>query len=216
MTKPKLIVTLCGYVILIYIFILLPQNLYTPTRYFNLPGILWFVHLILLYIHEAGHLFFSVFGKTIGILGGSLNQILAPLVWFIVAKREASSLSSVALFFTGVSVVDVSIYVKDAELLLLPLIGGLSKAHHDWRNLLGGWGIIEWSFTIGEIMFWSGMLLAGVGLYGGIKNAITEYRAGRCLSGKKIITLPNFLFRVHQHHNSVCHGVSLRSILRIG
>ena len=124
-----------------------------------------------------------MFGKTIGILGGSLNQILAPVIWYFVAKREGSSLFNVALFFTGVSIVDVSIYVKDAELLLLPLIGGLSKAHHDWRNLLGGWGIIEWSFTIGEIMFWSGMLLAAVGLYGGIKNAITEYRAGATVEG---------------------------------
>ncbi len=139
---------------------------------------LWFIHLILLYIHEAGHLFFSVFGKTIGILGGSLNQILAPVIWFFVAKREGSSLTNVALFFTGVSVVDVSIYVKDAELLLLPLIGGLSKAHHDWKNLLSGWDIIDWSFPIGEFLFWCGMMLAGVGLFGGIKNAITEYRAG--------------------------------------
>ena len=178
MTKLKLIITLCGYGILIYIFFLLPQNLYTPTRFFNLSGMLWFIHLILLYIHEAGHLFFGVFGRTIGILGGSLNQILAPLVWFIVAKREGSSLSNVALFFTGVSIVDVSIYVKDAELLLLPLIGGLSKAHHDWKNLLIGWEIIDWSFTIGELLFWIGMILAVVGLYIGIKNAIVEYRAG--------------------------------------
>lgn len=176
MTKLKLIITLCGYGILIYIFILLPQNLYTPTRFFNLSGMLWFIHLILLYIHEAGHLFFGIFGRTIGILGGSLNQIIAPIVWFIVAKREGSALSNVALFFTGVSIVDVSIYVKDAELLLLPLIGGLSKAHHDWRNLLNGWGIIDWSFLIGEIMFWSGMILSAAGLYMGIKNAIEDYR----------------------------------------
>jgi hypothetical protein len=178
MSKPKLIITLCGYGILVYIFFLLPQNLYTPTRYFNLSGILWFIHLILLYIHEAGHLFFGVFGRTIGILGGSLNQILAPLVWFIIAKREGSLFSNVALFFTGVSIVDVSIYVKDAEFLLLPLIGGLSQAHHDWRNLLGGWEILDWSFAIGEMLFWTGMMLCAAGLFLGIKNAITEYRAG--------------------------------------
>lgn len=177
MNKSKLILTLCGYWILIYIFILLPQNLYTPTRFFHLSGILWFVHLILLYIHEAGHLFFGIFGRTIGILGGSLNQILAPIVWFIVAKREGSVLSHVALFFTGVSIVDVSIYVKDAELLLLPLIGGLSKAHHDWKNLLGEWGMIDWSFPIGELMFWCGMLFSACGLFLGIKNAIAVYRS---------------------------------------
>lgn len=178
MTKPKLIISLCGYALLIYLFILLPQNLYTPRRYFNLSGILWFTHLILLYIHEAGHLFFSIFGKTIGILGGSLNQVLVPIVWYFVAKREGSSLSNVALFFTGVSIVDVSIYVKDAEVLQLPLIGGLSKAHHDWKNLFEGWGILEWSFPIGEVLFWGGMITAAAGLFVGIKNAIGEYRTG--------------------------------------
>ncbi len=176
MTKSKLIITLCGYGILIYILILVSQNLYTPTRFFNLSGMLWFIHLILLYIHEAGHLFFGIFGRTIGILGGSLNQIIAPAVWFFVAKREGSPLSNVALFFTGVSIVDVSLYVKDAELLLLPLIGGLSKAHHDWKNLLDGWGMIDWSFPIGEMMFWSGMILSVIGLFLGIKNAIEDYR----------------------------------------
>jgi len=186
MTKSKLIISLCGYGVLFYIFILLPQNLYTPTRFFNLSGMMWFIHLILLYIHEAGHLFFSVFGKTIGILGGSINQILAPIVWYFVAKREGSSLSSVAMFFTGVSIVDVSIYVKDAELLLLPLIGGLSKAHHDWKNLFDGWGMIEWSFPIGETMFWSGMILAAAGLYLGIKNVISEYRIGITASNETI------------------------------
>jgi hypothetical protein len=186
MTKSKLVISLCGYGVLFYIFILLPQNLYTPTRFFNLSGIIWFVHLILLYIHEAGHLFFGVFGRTIGILGGSLNQILAPVIWYFVAMREGSLLKNVALFFTGVSLVDVSIYVKDAELLLLPLIGGLSKAHHDWKNLLSRWGLIDWSFTIGEILFWFGMILAAAGLYLGIRNVISEYRFGITASNETI------------------------------
>ena len=183
MSKIKLIISLCGYGILIYILILLPQNLYTPTRSFNLSGPLWFVHLILLYIHEAGHLFFGIFGNTIGILGGSLNQILAPFVWFTIAKREGSPLANVALFFTGVSIVDVSIYIKDAEVLLLPLLGGLSKAHHDWKNLLSRWGILEWGFSIGESLFWIGMILAAAGLSMGIKNAIMEYRVGNTDNG---------------------------------
>jgi len=54
----------------------------------------------------------------------------------------------------------------------------LSKAHHDWKNLLNGWDMIDWSFPIGESMFWFGMILAATGLYIGIKNAITDYRVG--------------------------------------
>jgi hypothetical protein len=176
MTKSKFIVALLGYAILLYIAVLLPIHLYEPRRNFNLPDILWFIHLIILYIHEAGHLFFSIFGKTMNILGGSLMQVLVPLAWFFVAKREKSKLSNVALFFTSVSIVDVSIYVKDAGMLQLPLIGGLSKSHHDWANLLNDWGMIEWGYAMGEMMFWIGMGIAAYGLFSGIKQSVDAYK----------------------------------------
>lgn len=176
MTKTNLIISLSGYGVLLYILVLLPFHLYTPTRGFDLPNLLWLIHLILLYIHEAGHLLFSIFGKTMSILGGSLNQILVPIVWIVVAKREGSSLSNVAIFFTGVSIVDVSIYVKDAEVALLPLIGGLSIAHHDWRNLLRSWEMLEYGSTIGEMLFWCGMLLCTLGIYQGVTHSLSFYR----------------------------------------
>lgn len=174
MSKPGVIISLIGYGILIYILFLLPFHLYEPTREFDLPNLLWLTHLILLYIHEAGHLFFSPFGQTLNIMGGSLLQIIAPTVWYIVAKKEHSELSNVALFFTGVSIVDVSIYVKDAGMLLLPLIGGLSKSHHDWANLLNEWGLIEWGYTLGEILFFFGLILSVLGIYLGVKANIVQ------------------------------------------
>jgi hypothetical protein len=176
MDRNHLYRSLAGYALLLYLLILLPIHLYTPTRSFDLPNILWFTHLMLLYIHEAGHLFFSVFGKTVSILGGSLNQVLAPVLWYIVARREGSSLSNVALFFTGVSIVDVSVYVKDAAVLQLPLIGGLSKAHHDWRNLLNGWEMIDEAFLLGEILFWMGMLFGAAGIILGVLRTVKEYQ----------------------------------------
>ncbi len=172
----RLILSLLGYAVLLYLLILLPIHLYTPVRTFNLPGVLWFTHLMLLYIHEAGHLIFSPFGWTIKIMGGSLMQVLAPLTWFVIARREESPLANPALFFTGVSIVDVSIYVKDAEALQLPLIGGLSKAHHDWRNLLMQWDMVDSAFVLGEILFWCGMILSAYGIYQGVKTSLTLYR----------------------------------------
>ncbi len=179
MRRSSLYITLGGYGILVYLVLLMPFHLYTPVRSFDLPSLLWFTHLILLYIHEAGHLFFSVFGSTMSILGGSLNQLLAPLLWFVVAKREGSSLSNVALVFTGVSIVDISIYVKDAEVLALPLIGGLSKAHHDWRNLLSRWEMLEYGFLFGEMLFWTGMILSVFGIYSGVRTAVADYQSSR-------------------------------------
>ena len=39
-----------------------------------------FVHLINLVFHEAGHIIFSPFGEFMTILGGSLMQVLIPLI----------------------------------------------------------------------------------------------------------------------------------------
>ena len=42
--------------------------------------ILNFLHLIDLVFHEAGHIIFGFFGRFIAVLGGSLNQVLIPVV----------------------------------------------------------------------------------------------------------------------------------------
>ncbi len=173
---PKFIAALVGYCILLYVLLLASFTLYEPIRSFDLPNLLWFTHLMLLYIHEAGHLLFRIFGRTITILGGSLMQALVPFVWYVIALRDGSKLSNVALVFAGISLIDVSIYVKDAGMLLLPLIGGLSKAHHDWLNLFHIWGGIEYSYMIGEIIFWFGLLVGIVGITNGVRIAITDFR----------------------------------------
>ena len=172
MSKLNLILPLAGYGLLTYLVLLAAFNLYTPSREFDLPNLLWMTHLILLYIHEAGHFLFSMFGRTMMILGGSVAQVLAPASWYIVAKREDSSLSNVALVFTGISIMDVSLYVKDAGMLVLPLIGGLSKTHHDWANLLNENGMIEYGAAIGEMMFWSGIVLACGGIASGVRTLL--------------------------------------------
>ena len=175
MSKPRLIITLAGYGCLAYLCILLPLHLYEPTPQFHLPGILWFVHLITLYIHEAGHPLFGIFGRTIGFMGGSLMQVLVPIVWFFVAKKEGSRLMPVALFFTGESLVDVSIYVKDAATRILPLLGG-SKVHHDWWTILGEADMLEWGEPLGIFLFFFGMILCVGALAWGVKWTIDEYR----------------------------------------
>ncbi|HEY6085383.1 MAG TPA: hypothetical protein VIU63_08285, partial [Nitrospira sp.] len=42
-----------------------------------------FLHLVNLPFHEAGHLFFMPFGRFMMLLGGSLGQLLMPLVCLI-------------------------------------------------------------------------------------------------------------------------------------
>jgi hypothetical protein len=50
--------------------------------------VLDYVNLV---IHEAGHFFFGWFGFTVGILGGTLAELLVPLfiaVYFFLATRD--------------------------------------------------------------------------------------------------------------------------------
>ena len=94
---------------------------------------------------------FSV--RQLYILGGSIMQVLVPFVWFLVAWREESANAPVAVFFTGVSLVDVSIYVRDAETKILPLLGG-HHVKHDWATFLGDHDMLDWGVPLGNLFFY--------------------------------------------------------------
>ena len=114
-----------------------------------------FIHFMLdnflLIVHEAGHTFFSVFGvRTITILGGSLFEVLLPVIIFaffwINKKKTGIQLS---LYMVGFAFLQVAFYAADGGARQLPLIGGLSKESHDWYNLLSGWGMLESDMAVG-------------------------------------------------------------------
>lgn len=99
-----------------------------------------FMHDILLPIHEAGHVLFRPFGEFMMILGGSLFQLLFPLaigIAFIVKNRDNFG-AALGLWWTGISLVDLSPYIYDALHPQLVLIGGATGADgpHDWIYLL--------------------------------------------------------------------------------
>jgi len=178
MPRQKFILRLFGYAILVYIWCLLPFNLYEPTPTFHLPTILWIIHLFILYVHEAGHFFFRMFGESLYILGGSIMQVLAPFVWFLVAWREESANAPVAVFFTGVSLVDVSIYVRDAETRILPLLGG-HHVKHDWATFLGDHDMLDWGVPLGNLFFFTGLLAALGAVVWGVRLSLMLYQQER-------------------------------------
>lgn len=127
-----------------------------------------FLHLVNLPFHEAGHLLFMPFGRFLTILGGSLGQILMPLVClatFLVKTRDPFG-GSVALWWTAENFMDVAPYINDARAMDLLLLGGFTGKEvdaHDWNNLLTmlGWlqydhGLAKLSHGIGTVL----MLLA--------------------------------------------------------
>jgi hypothetical protein len=101
---------------------------------FRPPFVLWVIDTINLFIHEAGHLFFRLFGQPLYILGGSITQCLIPLALAIVTWREKPHQVGLPLFWLGENFVNVSVYIADAPYKNLKLIkDGLI---HDWHWML--------------------------------------------------------------------------------
>ena len=100
-----------------------------------------FLHLISLPFHEAGHLFFSPFGDLMTSLGGSLTQVLVPVICWIAFSTTSPSPfgAAVMCWWAGENLMDVAVYINDARSLTLTLLGGYTGAEvegHDWEHIL--------------------------------------------------------------------------------
>jgi hypothetical protein len=133
-----------------------------------------FLDRVDLVFHEAGHLIFGVFGEFIGILGGSLMQILIPAIvtgYFILYNQRWSGM--VTLFWVGQSLFNVSVYVKDARAQALPLLGG-EDVLHDWNWLLGRLHLLRWDQAIGVLIYIAGLLAVVASVVGGLYFSLED------------------------------------------
>ena len=109
-------------------------------------GFLPIIDHVNLAFHEAGHIFFSVFGKWTGILGGTLGQLIMPLLSAFAFWRKGHTASyAVALIWFFENFINIARYVADARAHELPLVGG---GDHDWLNLLMHWNLLEQDLVI--------------------------------------------------------------------
>ncbi|MCJ7839286.1 MAG: hypothetical protein MUP61_08770, partial [Burkholderiales bacterium] len=127
-----------------------------------------FMHLIVLPIHEAGHLLFIPFGHFMSVLGGSLLQVLLPLVLmasFVFGfggSRRDNFAASVMLWWAAVSIIDLAPYIWDAFDPKLILLGGKTGAESDghvWQNILGDLGMIRRAHLVAGIAHTLGLVL---------------------------------------------------------
>jgi hypothetical protein len=124
-----------------------------------------FLHLINLPFHEAGHVIFRPFGRFIAMLGGSLGQLLVPLVClgtFLLQTRDTFA-SSVALWWFSQSLMDIAPYIGDARKLTMILIGGVTGKDvddfHDWEFILRKLGLLEYDRIIARTADITGIVL---------------------------------------------------------
>ena len=119
-----------------------------------------------LLIHEAGHLIFLPFGRFMNMLGGSLFQILFPcifLLYFI--KRKEYFSASFIIFWIADNIINVSVYMRDAQVMQLLLLGG-DNSIHDWNWLFSSMGVLSRTQQIGTTFFALGAICLVLSILG--------------------------------------------------
>jgi len=131
-----------------------------------------------LVIHEAGHVIFLPFGEFIGMAGGTILQLLAPLVFvaYFFLREERFS-AGIMMLWLGQSFINVARYAGDAIAMELPLIGG---GIHDWNWMLTSLNMLNKTALVSDAFYYSGaaaitagVIVAGASLFGS-KNELSE------------------------------------------
>lgn len=101
-------------------------------------------------IHELGHLLAMALPDSAMLLAGSVLQVAVPValsVYFWKWRHDTVA-ATVTLAWAGASLINVGVYVADAQLQQLPIIG----SRHDWATLLGRWGVIDMAPNFGGLL----------------------------------------------------------------
>lgn len=109
--------------------------------------------------HEAGHLFFRILGDTASLYGGTLGQLVFPVVTAVVLwrRREPLGFALVGIWFFE-NFLNIAVYMADARTQALPLVGG---GDHDWFNILSRWNALASDTSLARkvrAIGWMGMI----------------------------------------------------------
>lgn len=101
-----------------------------------------YFHLI---VHEAGHAMLGFIHEVVTALGGTIMQLIIPvllIIYFFVNYMRKSL--QAALFLEGHSFLNVSIYAADAKDMKLELFGP-PNAKHDWNWILTHFDALDYT-----------------------------------------------------------------------
>lgn len=132
--------------------------------FFLTPKSSHFIDFINLLIHEGGHGVFSIFGEFIYAAGGTIMQLLIPLLFVIVNVRtKYFILAQWSAIWLMQNMINVSVYMADARARVLPLLGG-NKVRHDWTYLFNQMGVLEKDVLISQMVYWCslGVLIVAI------------------------------------------------------
>jgi hypothetical protein len=155
-----------------YLLLFLLTGYHPDTPSFHPPFLIFVLDTVNLFIHEAGHFFFKIFGQWVHVLAGSFFQVFLPLALFVVTWRQTPQFAAYPGFWVGESLINVSVYIKDAPHRQLRLIArGLI---HDWNWLLSDH--LDAAEPLGEGVYVLGILMCVASLGWGIYTAVQAFR----------------------------------------
>lgn len=142
-----------------------------------------FLHNVDLAFHEGGHVLFGLFGwRFLQVLGGSLGQILMPLICaaaFLIQNRDPFG-ASVGLWWAAENFMDLAPYIGDARTLDLLLLGGVTgkdvEDYHDWEYLLRTTGSLQYDRLLASASYNLGRALMLAALLWGAYILLLQYR----------------------------------------
>lgn len=129
-------------------------------------GWVWLLSYFDLGVHEFGHLLTFWAPALLCSFAGSFLQVAAPLglggyFWW----RRDSFAAILMVAWAAESLNNVSVYVGDAQAMVLPLFGDDgSGAGHDWHNILRDTGTLASTDTIANIVRTGSVILFVIAL----------------------------------------------------
>ena len=116
-------------------------------------------------IHEIGHMMMAFAPTMLMFLAGSVSQVAVPLAlaWYFGIVQGDRAGGGFCMAWAGASAWDVSVYIADAPVQALPLIGA---GQHDWAYLLGpqGFNAMSLSSEVAGFVELVGAVLAVLGI----------------------------------------------------
>ncbi len=130
-----------------------------------------FLRDVILATHEAGHVLFMPFGEYVMVLGGTLFQVLFPVVFIAYFwRRNDRYAAAIVGLWLAFALTDAAVYIGDARTRQLPLLGG-DPAGHDWTFLLVQVGLLERDRTIARAVRGVGLLVYACAVAGALYAA---------------------------------------------
>ncbi len=111
-----------------------------------------------LLFHEAGHPIIGLFSSRLEPYGGTIGQLVFPIVLAVSFWRKDQPLSfagSLIWFFENG--LNIARYMADARAQELALVGG---GDHDWNTIFGRWHVLAYDTSIATVVKfigWTGM-----------------------------------------------------------